>query len=310
MDQLPTHDSFAKRMLADIELVKDYLKIYLPKEMVEKLDFSTLTPLPESYLSDELKEYIVDRIFTCNIKGGKNEVNIAFLFEHKSHSEKYAPIQLGEYLFAYYRKQIQNKESLSIVIPVLLYHGKKKWEKQTLADLFSEDIDGWEQYIPDFDFIFNNIGKQPDGEIVSLDNRVLVASLLALKHIWDFDWLRENILWLTNLTAEERSGMQQAITFYIFGRHEFDAKVLNSLPEPVKTDVMNTFDVYYEKGIEKGIEEGIEKGIERGIEKGKEEMKKEIVRNLLNSQKFTVTEIANFAGVTESFVRRVASSNK
>lgn len=48
-------------------------------------------------------------------------------------------------------------------------------------------------------------------------------------------------------------------------------------------------------------EEATEKGIEKGIEKGKTE----VVTNLINTGKFTIQEIANFAGVSETFVRKI-----
>ena len=62
---------------------------------------------------------------------------------------------------------------------------------------------------------------------------------------------------------------------------------------------MNTLDIY----IEKGRKEGFEKGIEKGIEKGKEQ----IVQNLINTKKFSRSEIANLAGVPEAFVKKVRS---
>ena len=43
-----------------------------------------------------------------------------------------------------------------------------------------------------------------------------------------------------------------------------------------------------------------------GMEKGKEE----VVRNLLSAAKFTIAEIANFAGVTEVFVKKIKTGNK
>lgn len=51
-------------------------------------------------------------------------------------------------------------------------------------------------------------------------------------------------------------------------------------------------------------EEGFEKGIEQGIEQGKEQ----VVKNLLVTGKFTIAEIANFAGVPESFVKKIRAA--
>ncbi|MFT4092592.1 MAG: PD-(D/E)XK nuclease family transposase [Niabella sp.] len=52
--------------------------------------------------------------------------------------------------------------------------------------------------------------------------------------------------------------------------------------------------------------EGMERGIEKGIEKGKEQF----VKNLLAAGKFTIAEIAKFAGVTEAFVKKVKAGKK
>ena len=81
-----------------------------------------------------------------------------------------------------------------------------------------------------------------------------------------------------------------------------EENVLNSLPQAIKKTVMNTLDIYIEKGRKKGIEEGIEKGIEKG--------KEQVVKNLLTAGKFSVAEIAGFTGVTEAFVKKVRAALK
>lgn len=53
------------------------------------------------------------------------------------------------------------------------------------------------------------------------------------------------------------------------------------------------------------IKKAFKKGEEKGREKGREEGKAEVVRNLLSGGKFSVAEVANFANVSESFVRKL-----
>ncbi len=73
-----------------------------------------------------------------------------------------------------------------------------------------------------------------------------------------------------------------------------------------------------QKGIEKGIQKGIQKGMTEGIQKGRAEgMGKgaaqksyEVVKKLLSAGKFTIPEIAGFAGVSEDFVRKVKKRRK
>jgi len=68
----------------------------------------------------------------------------------------------------------------------------------------------------------------------------------------------------------------------------------------------------FEKGRKegKGIEKGIKKGRKEGIEKGIEEGKAAIVSNLINTGKFTTSEIANFSTVPEAFVKKIKKGLK
>jgi len=60
--------------------------------------------------------------------------------------------------------------------------------------------------------------------------------------------------------------------------------------------------VYEKSVLDKWTEYSVLKSAE---EKGIEKKNFEVVENLLSANRFTVAEIANFAGVTESFVKKV-----
>jgi predicted transposase/invertase (TIGR01784 family) len=311
-ENFPSHDDFIRNILSDKEIAVAYFKNYLPDFIRKRLDFSQLTQLPGTYLSDELKKTMSDIVYSCALKDKKGTVKVSLLIEHKSHPDKYTPVQVGGYLFSAFQKQIQNKEPLSLVIPVLLYHGNVKWQYRTLANLFEGIDKEWEQFIPSFEYIYNDLGRFSDSEIESLNNKFLAASFLALKHSQEKEWIERNAAGLLILASEGPKGLTKGFIIYLYSRGKLEEKVLNSLPDPIKKDVMNTLDIYIEKGRKEGFEKGIEKGIEKGriegrvegIEKGKEQ----IVQNLINTAKFTVSEIANLAGVPEAFVKRVRSS--
>jgi predicted transposase/invertase (TIGR01784 family) len=76
-----------------------------------------------------------------------------------------------------------------------------------------------------------------------------------------------------------------------------------------KTTAMGIIETIKMLAKEEGIEEGMEKGIEKGIEKGELKKSYEFVLKLLEAGKFTVTEIANFASVSEAFVQEVEQEN-
>jgi predicted transposase/invertase (TIGR01784 family) len=65
-----------------------------------------------------------------------------------------------------------------------------------------------------------------------------------------------------------------------------------------------------QEGHAEGHAEGLEEGRQEGLEEGRQEGKTEVVMNLLATSRFSIAEIANFANVTESFVRKVKKEVK
>ena len=293
----PSHDDFIRNILSNKEIAVEYFKSYLPGFVSERLDYSELQQLPDTYLSDELKKSMSDIIYSCKLKDAKSSVQVSLLIEHKSYPDKYTSIQIGGYIFSAYKKQIQNKEPLSLVIPVLLYHGKTRWKYAPLESLFENIDTEWKQFLPNFEFVYNDLGMLSDKEIETLNSHFLAASILALKHSHKKEWIEQNAIQLLMLASHGAKGLRKGFIIYLSSRVRLEEKTLNSLPETIKKDVMNTLDIYFEKGIEKGIE--------KGREEGREEGKKLIVQNLINTGKFTVPEIANLAGVPETFVKKV-----
>jgi hypothetical protein len=92
-ENLPSHDDFIRNILSNKEIAVEYFKNYLPAFVKDKLDFSELIQLPDSYLSDELKKTISDIVYSCKQKNRKGSVKVSLLIEHKSHPDKYTPVQ-------------------------------------------------------------------------------------------------------------------------------------------------------------------------------------------------------------------------
>lgn len=289
------HDSFVCSILSNKSIAVAYFKNYLPEFVSRQLNFATLTQLPDTYLLEELKKTMSDIVYSCQLKGTKKSVKVSLLIEHKSYIDKYTPLQIGSYIFSGLQKQAANNEPLSIIIPVLLYHGKGKWEYCTLAGLFDDIEDEWKQYIPCFEYVYNNLGELTDAEVERLNNKFLAASFLALKHSFEKEWLGRNAVNLLLMASAGPKGLQKGFIIYLYSRGELkEKKILNSLPEPIKKTIMSTLDIY----IEKGRKEGLEKGAEQ------------FVKNLLSNTDFTIAKIASLANVTEAFVKKIKAGDK
>ena len=96
MDVFNPHDKFFKETFSIKENVVDFLSGTFPREILKKLDLSTLAQDNNSYIDEELKEHFSDIVYTCFCKG--KELRIALLFEHKSYVAPYPHIQLLRYL--------------------------------------------------------------------------------------------------------------------------------------------------------------------------------------------------------------------
>ena len=142
------HDQFVRAILADKNVAIDYFKSCLPEFISEKLDFSTLVQTGDTYISRHFKQTFSDVVFNCQRKGGGQNVKVSLLIEHKSYIDKYVPIQLANYIFSGLKKQIDNKEMLSIIIPILFYHGSETWEYNELTGLFEDLDDEWKKFVP------------------------------------------------------------------------------------------------------------------------------------------------------------------
>jgi predicted transposase/invertase (TIGR01784 family) len=279
--------------MSDKGIAIDYFQNYLPAFVSKQLDFTTLTQLPDVYVSGALEKTMSDIVYSCQRKSGKGEVKVSLLIEHKSYPDKYTPVQIGSYIFSGYIKQIQTDKKLSIIIPLLLYHGKGKWRYKTLADLFKNPEPEWRQFVPDFRYIYNNLGEISDQEVAALRNKFLAASFLALMHSRKKHWVEQNALRLLILSEGVSENLQQSLFVYLFGQNKVAkhkvAGIVESLPFTLKKSVMNIFDHY----------------VRKGHKEGRQEEREKLIRNLLKIANLTDKQIAKAAGVTLAYVAKI-----
>ncbi len=301
MSKITIHDAFIRTIMADKNIARDYFQSYLPDFVTDRLDFSTLEQSPDSYISRELQKTMSDIVYVCCKKGSADAVKISLLIEHKSYIDKNTPIQIGSYIFSGLQKQIANQEKLTMIIPILLYHGRNKWKYQKLQSLFENLDEDWKIFLPDFDYVYNNLGEISDETVESLHNKFLAASILALKHSFDKIWLEDNALKILLALEGADGNLQSGLIVYLFKRSGLEEKgireIIEALPTTLRDTVMSTADMF----IEKGKKIGFEKGVEEGIEKGKTDF----VTNMLQNTDFSFAKIAALANVSEEFVSNI-----
>ena len=185
-----------------------------------------------------------------------------------------------------------------MIIPILLYHGKNRQEYHTLEDLFENLEPEWKKFLPNFNYIYNDLGNIPDEQIELLNNKFLTASILALEHSFEKNWLEKNALRLLISLEDEAENLRGGLVVYLFARSGLEEgkirEIVEMLPSKLKDTIMSTLDIFIEKGKKIGFEKGLEKGIEKG--------KSDFVTNLLKNTDFDKTKIAELTNVSEDFV--------
>ena len=135
MNPKQPHDKFFKETFSRKEVARDYIDQFLPVDIRENLDLRTLQLSQTSHIDEELQEHLSDIVYTCRWKS-KADVRISLLFEHKSYPEKFPHLQLLRYLLGTWEYDLREEQPLTVTIPIIVYHGKKKWKYKSFSDYF------------------------------------------------------------------------------------------------------------------------------------------------------------------------------
>ncbi|AUB79674.1 hypothetical protein THSYN_01000 [Candidatus Thiodictyon syntrophicum] len=94
---------------------------------------------------------------------------VCVLFEHKSRPEHWTQLQLLRYFAVEgdaYRKQHPRARLLPPVMPLVVYHGKRRWRvPRNFHDLISPLSPALAPYIPSFTYVLVDISPQSDPEV-------------------------------------------------------------------------------------------------------------------------------------------------
>ena len=177
------HDAFFKQLFTRPGVAEDFIRHYLPAEVVAVLEPGSLTITKDSFIDEALAEHYSDLLYRVQLKAGK-EAYVYLLFEHKSVPAPRVALDLLRYLvriWDFLGKQ-GNKRLLPAILPLVIYHGKARWR---IAHSFSRLIDApevFKPYIPDFTYLLTDLSHLSDKEIKG--EVILRMGLWVLKYIF------------------------------------------------------------------------------------------------------------------------------
>ncbi|MFZ1524981.1 MAG: Rpn family recombination-promoting nuclease/putative transposase, partial [Saprospiraceae bacterium] len=261
------HDKFVRESFSDPVRAIAFLERFLPDEMINNLDLPTLRVLQESYLNEALKEHFSDLVFEISLKQyADTKTDISILFEHKSSPDKHVLIQVGHYMFAHWVKCLAEKKKLKVIIPMIYYQGKKEWTLADLSSLFDSYPDFIKNHIPTLNYLFFALNTISEDKIETIRDTMMAAAVIAQK--WRINPVKlqadfERIFRLFPLKDPNWNFLEKIVVYALNVSditEEVLAETIKSIPQPIKDNIMTTYDRIVQKNRNEGVQIGIQKG--------------------------------------------------
>lgn len=247
------HDKLFKAAFKVKETVIEYLQKFFPKELFALINLNDLVLDPTDYVSSDLNEYYSDVVYRTRLEG--KEAALVLLFEHKTSITRALFLQLLEYMLAIWKKDYLEKRPFTIIIPIVVYRGKRGFKKKPFYQYFPNLPEQLRPFIPQFDFILNSVQKIGDEMIFDLnDNGLLKTLLLAFKHMGDTDFVVKNFNEFFKFYEENEHLKDFFLQFLLYLYHQSDLNrelirdLVNQLPQPLNSTAMSTYAQIKEEG--------------------------------------------------------------
>jgi predicted transposase/invertase (TIGR01784 family) len=306
------HDKFVKEFLSDKDMAISFLDAILPQDLANELLLESLTYVNTQYITPQLEEYFSDVVVNIDLKN-QQECQICFLLEHKSYIDKNVVFQVLAYIGQAYLTQLKNNEKVKPIIPLIYYHGSKKWEFKQISSFFEEYPTVFKSHLTLFESLFVNLKGMNESKIQALQNAMLRSALMLQYDSDKPEALLKNLIRiLESLAPYQDSNFLTSIFVYTLQTSNIKVQelrvILKDLPTKLNNKVMSTYDMILEMGFEEGIQSGIQKGRQEGRQEGIEKGKAEIVLNAFDNH-FKIADIILFSKLSEKHIIDILKEN-
>ena len=282
-----SHDKLFKEIWSDVESAWSFLENYLPTDLLAVMDLTSLEIHKGSFVEKNLKEYHSDLLY--RVRTEKGHAFIYILFEHKSYPDSLIHLQLLKYMTGIWSLNLKQSRSkkLDIIVPLVMYHGKKIWNApDRFSDLFSDSSEPVQPFLPDFQYILFDLPRYSDEEIRgTILGRVV---MLMFKYVFDpdFEGKLPGIFKLLNDLMQKETGLQYMETllrYLIANIEDMNSEKLKSIVEVSMSEKEGeTVMTFAKTMLGKSYYQGVEQGMQQGMQQGMLQELKEAVMDLMD----------------------------
>ena len=273
-------DPAYKRLFSRPRMVRDLLDGFAARDWSHALDFGSLSPLPASYVSHDLRQRHGDLVWRVRFRN-ERWLYLVLLLEFQSGVDRAMAVRVLTYTGLLYQKLIgegvlREYDALPPVLPVVIYNGRRPWTAPSdVAELVSAGgAEALARYQPSQRYFLLDEGRM-GGAGLPGDN--LVSALIALETNRDRRRLPGLLGALIGLLREqddeELTAAFSAWAEQVLLPRRFRGTGPGSLPrlEEVRTMLADSVREWTEQWVEQGLEQGREQGLEQGREQGLEQ---------------------------------------
>ena len=272
-------DAAYKRLFSRPGMVRDLLRGFAARDWSGALDFASLTPLPASYVSRDLRQRHGDLVWRIRF-GGERWLYLVLLLEFQSGVDRAMAVRMLTYSGLLYQRLVaegalREGGALPPVLPVVIYNGRSPWTAPAdVSELIAAGGAALARYQPSQQYFLLDEGRV-DGGSLPPDN--LVSALIALETNRDRSRLSALLGTLIELLRAQ-DDEELAAAFTAWAEQVLLPRPLrgtSSAPLPrleeVRTMLAETMQEWTEEWVEQGRAQGIEQGRAQGIEQGRVE---------------------------------------
>lgn len=201
--ETPQHDRGYKLLFSHPTAVEELLRGFLQEDWSERLDFSTLERVGNSFVSEDLRERHGDLIWRLRVRGEADGwFYLYLLLEFQSTSDPFMALRLLTYVSLLLEEILRQEklkpgDRLPAVLPLVLHNGKRPWRAPCdLGSLLVEVPTGLQRYLPQFRYLLLDVGR------LDLDRSDLAQNPIASVLRLDASGAGEDFLLLTRKFAD------------------------------------------------------------------------------------------------------------
>ena len=276
-----------------VKFINKTLKLNIKKEEIEKYN--------SSFISKTFQNKEADIVYKIKDK------NIFFLIEHQSKIDYSMPFRLLEYEVAIIRSavdksKIKNKSyKIPLVMPIVLYTGKQKWNANKYLEKSQEKIQGLNIKIGNYSLV--DINNYTEKEL--LEDNTFISKMMLIEKSKNTEEIAETLEKIISKTQKEDKELLKRI-IEIFLEEKIGIQKSTELIRKLESEGDSMLAIV--DMIRKENQMYIDMGRKEGKKEGKKDTLREIAIKMLKKN-LTEKEITEITGISKKELNNLKLTN-